>query len=338
MPAEGPEAAVERPANSTCVAPPANADGSTAFPTLLSQTGCFKAGNMQEPASGLIPYEVNSPLWSDGASKRRWIALPDGAVLSRRGVDGLTVPPGTVLLKEFTVGSSLLETRMLTRRTDGQWGAATYRWNAARTDATLVGPDWQAQQVGDVSWTYFGQSGCLFCHSEAAGRALGMRIGQLNKDVEAQDGAAPVNQVALWRRLGLFDASVSESAVKNAPRLADPHGNDSVSARARSYLEVNCSSCHTPGGRFDMGFNFDLESRLENMGLCSKSPGHGTLGVPDARLLVPGAPQRSLISLRMHSVGANRMPRFGSGKVDTTGTALIDAWISSLPPDCKQAP
>src|SRR3954466_7545969 len=47
------------------------------FPPLLSQTGAFDNLQTLAPATGLIPYTVNSPLWSDGASKMRWIAVPN---------------------------------------------------------------------------------------------------------------------------------------------------------------------------------------------------------------------------------------------------------------------
>ena len=44
-------------------------------PRNLSQTGCVVASNPQQPATGLIPYAINAPFWSDGATKERWLAL-----------------------------------------------------------------------------------------------------------------------------------------------------------------------------------------------------------------------------------------------------------------------
>ena len=59
-------------------------------------------------------------------------------------------------------------------------------------------------------------------------------------------------------------------------------------------------------------------------------PQEGNLGVQGARLLVPGMPGQSLISLRMHALDVTRMPPLASSVVDTTGAKLVDDWITSL--------
>ena len=46
------------------------------IPSLLSQTGLFSDLEKLEPIPGLIEYSVQVPLWSDGAKKRRWMAIP----------------------------------------------------------------------------------------------------------------------------------------------------------------------------------------------------------------------------------------------------------------------
>ena len=47
-------------------------------------------------------------------------------------------PNRTVLMKNFRVGTRLIETRLLMRHPDGSWGGFTYEWNAQQSDATLV--------------------------------------------------------------------------------------------------------------------------------------------------------------------------------------------------------
>ena len=47
-------------------------------------------------------------------------------------------PNGTVLMKNFRIGTRLIETRLFMRHPDGNWGGFTYEWNAQQTDATLV--------------------------------------------------------------------------------------------------------------------------------------------------------------------------------------------------------
>ena len=69
----------------------------------LSQTGCFDA--VGQPVAALVPYTLRAPLWSDGADKRRFMALPDG---SSAGIDpsgDLRFPVGTVLVKDIVPGS-----------------------------------------------------------------------------------------------------------------------------------------------------------------------------------------------------------------------------------------
>ena len=72
---------------------PPRPDGT--IPKLLSQTGAFADTPNLIPATGLIPYELVVPFWSDGASKQRWIALPAGKI--RFAATGeWRFPPGTV--------------------------------------------------------------------------------------------------------------------------------------------------------------------------------------------------------------------------------------------------
>jgi glucose/arabinose dehydrogenase len=72
--------------------------GGGPFPQTLSATGLFTSTAALAPAPGLIEYDVNSPLWSDGASKRRWIALPGTARIAFHATEAWTFPVGTVLV------------------------------------------------------------------------------------------------------------------------------------------------------------------------------------------------------------------------------------------------
>lgn len=317
-----------RPSNKTCLAPTAKADGSTAFPLKLADTGCFSSIDLRTPAPGVIAYEVASPLWSDGASKRRWLAIPDNAMMTRSGPDDITMPPGSVLLKEFSLDGRVLETRILARRLDGVWGAGTYRWNAQQTDAELVVGDWQTETLKQTTWTYFGPAGCMLCHVSNKGTDLGIRDGQLNKDLTADAKGVATNQEAAFERLGLLQKAATPLLA--AGTLVSADSSASLNKRARSYLDVNCASCHTKGARFFMGFDLSAAAPFMATGLCNVAPAHGDLGVSDARFVVPGEPAKSILSLRMHALNRDRMPKFGSSKVDEAAVAVIDAWITAL--------
>jgi hypothetical protein len=121
-------------------APP---DGA-ALPTRLSQTGAFSDTPKLTPASGLVAYGVNVPFWSDGAIKRRWVALPDGHQIGFSPTDAFTFPAGTVFVKHFDLAldetrpkqsTRRLETRVLMRGNSGGIYGATYRWRPDGRDA-----------------------------------------------------------------------------------------------------------------------------------------------------------------------------------------------------------
>jgi hypothetical protein len=63
---------------------------------------------------------------------------------------------------------------------------------------------------------------------------------------------------------------------------------------------------------------------------CGVAPDNGDLGIDGGLILAPGAPSKSLLSVRPHALDANRMPPLASHVVDTAGLAVIDSWIQSL--------
>jgi hypothetical protein len=320
-----------------CIVPATQAEQ----PALLSQTGCMDPSDPKKPASGLIPYRVNSQLWSDGAAKERYLSLPPGSKIRvkdcdedpascERVVDGgsgeeeghFGMPVGTVLVKVFLLGGKRIETRLLTRFAETTWVGFSYEWNDDETDATLL-PDFKDKPVGSQTWHYPSRSQCLECHTKAGGRSLGPTTAQLDRDYEYPDGTA--NQLDRLVALGHLDARP-----KAIPPYPDPLGDAPLEARARSYLHANCSICHRDGGTVsDVDLRFTTS--FADTALCNQSviKSTGDPLVPQIRL-VPGSPEESTISFRMHDTTDYRMPKIGSSVVDPDGTALIDAWITSI--------
>jgi uncharacterized repeat protein (TIGR03806 family) len=300
------------------------------FPDKLSKTGCVDAASPQKPASGLIPYEPHSPLWSDGADKERWLALPDGATITVQDDGDFDLPIGSVLVKSFRVNGALLETRLLVRHDDGGWAGYTYEWDDAQTDATLLPSSKVRDLGGGKSWYYPSRADCLACHSGAAGRTLGLEIGQLNADLLYPETNRLSNQLATLDHIGLFAQPLS-APVSMLPAYPRPTSDEgTVETRARAYLHANCSFCHRPnsvgGGPMDLRFSIPLGDAKA----CGLDPSNGDLGVPFAKILAPGNPAVSMLSLRPKTLGAGRMPPLASQVIDAEGTAAIDAWISSL--------
>lgn len=303
---------------------PAGEPAEDTFPRLLSETGCVDPDDPTRPAPGLIPYTVNSPLWSDGAEKARWFAVPDGTTIDLAADGTFELPVGSVVVKQFVLGDQRVETRLLMRHDDGEWAGYSYAWNETGTDAELLAAD-RTVEVDGQSWTHPSRSQCLQCHTSAAGRLLGLRLDQLNGPY-LYEGGAFANQLATLDHLGLFTTSPGDPAGIEA--LPDPLDTDDPEAAARSYVAANCSFCHRPDG--SGGGGMDLRWEAEDTNTCGEAPVNGDLGVADAQIVWPGHPELSVLSLRLHALDAHRMPPLGSGVVDEAGTAVVDGWISAL--------
>jgi uncharacterized repeat protein (TIGR03806 family) len=336
-----------RPLNATCK-PPVSANAPAA---LLSQTGCVDPADPKRPAAGLIPYDVASPLWSDGADKERFFALPDGARIRVKDCSrapAACVPPsaggtpeddghwelpvGTVLVKAFRMGGRHVETRLLVRLDAFTWKGYSYKWNDAQTDAEVL-PDVidglrepVAGGGGSQLWHYPSRAQCLQCHHTAAGISLGLTSAQLNREYAYPSGVTE-NQLVALERIGLFEAPLPTPA---PPVLADPRAAAlAVEARARSYLHANCANCHRPGGSFE-GIDLRRDTPLAATGMCNRPPEKGDQGIGGALLLVPGDPERSLLSVRMRRLEAGRMPQIGTSVLDSDGVRVVEDWIRSI--------
>lgn len=294
------------------------------FPRLLSQTGCFQQSDPKIPVPALIPYEVNAALWSDGAAKERFFAIPDGETI-RVGTNGdFDFPNGTVLVKTFSLGGKRIETRLFMKHLNGTWAGYTYEWNDTETEATLLSGA-KTKQVGSQSWFFPSRSQCLQCHTAVAGRSLGLEVGQLNGDLTYKETGRVRNQLTTLQGLGFFTAALPGTLAK----YESPFGTGPVESRARAYLHANCAGCHQQGaGRGPADFRYALSFKDTNT--CDAMPTAGDLGITGARLIAPGSPTTSLVSRRIHALNAFRMPPLATSVVDVQGAALVDQWISSV--------
>lgn len=299
-----------RPSNTTCLA--------GALPQKLSQTGCFDAQDPTIPSPSLIPYDVNLPLWSDGATKRRWVALPNGKRLTVDSVSGdFAIPVGGMVIKEFSLNGRRLETRFLARTQSNKWTMASYVWAADESDATLgSGP------IPGTTWDVPTTVECQKCHTKSSGIALGLEQVQLDRDFSYPSTGRVANQVDTLIHIGALDAKT------NVPPLPGLDAPVSAQQRALAYLHVNCSGCHQPGevGKYDARWT----TPFKDMGLCDVVPTAGDFGDSSNRLILPGQPLHSIVRLRMASTDNMRMPPIGTKVVHTAALNVFDSWISGL--------
>jgi uncharacterized repeat protein (TIGR03806 family) len=348
-------------------APPPDTGG-PAFPRRLSETGLFTSTTDMTTAPGLIPYTVNSPLWSDGAIKDRYLALPGDSKIKYNTLTypqpapgapaGWQFPDGAVAVKTFSMEMEVgnpesvrrLETRLLVHEkipgTDeyGEelWHGYTYVWNDEQTDAVLAEAEGLDREltIKDAAapdgerkqmWRFPSRAECTLCHTMPAKYVLGINTRQLNRD--HQYGEVTENQLAVFQKLGLFVKPLpSEPA--DLPRLVDPaDSSESLNTRARAYLDANCAHCHRKWGGGNAEFQFVTDLPINELGVVNAALQHGGFDLPDPHVLTPGTPERSMMLHRMRILGLGRMPHIASRMVDGQGVRLIEEWIAQLPTD-----
>jgi uncharacterized repeat protein (TIGR03806 family) len=348
--AGGGAGSVANPGPQTCVPPPAPDQ-----PIMhLAQTGCMSPTDPTKMAPTVVPYEVNSPLWSDDADKERGFALPDGATIhvndctteaaackQGNADDGRWVfPVGTVMVKNFMFDGKVIETRLLVHTDAQKWNGYSYQWNEAQTDATVNVDDVTEVQFNTgkqtVDWHYPSRRNCDTCHTNTGGFTLGPTTPQMNRTVGGK------NQIDAIAARGLFDGAVTKLPALPTPypsQAGSPDPSATVEERARSYLQANCAFCHRPD---DFVFPFiDLRygTTLADMQICNVTPGKGDVsGVQNANLLTPGDPGMSVLWLRMDTTEESaRMPRIARYVNDQKAIDLVGQWITGVT-SCPDAP
>jgi uncharacterized repeat protein (TIGR03806 family) len=298
------------------------------FPRTLSETGCVDPADPTRMAPGVIPFDVNVALWSDGTEKERFLAVPDDATITVEADGNWVLPVGTVLIKNFFHQGVRIETRLLVRHDDGEWAGYSYAWNASETEADLL-PGARVVELPGLTWTFPSRSDCMACHTAVMGRSLGLETAQLNGLMHYEETGRLSNQVATLAHIGLLEGlpSAEPAALAAYP---GPDADAPIADRARAYLHANCAMCHQPGGPGRGELDLRAATPLAEASLCDEQPQGSDLGVAGARLVVPGEPSRSLVSLRIHDLGLDRMPPLGSQVVDPEGTELVDGWIAGM--------
>jgi uncharacterized repeat protein (TIGR03806 family) len=313
------------------------------IPLKLSLTGLFSDTAKLIPNAGLIAYDVNAPLWSDSATKQRWIGIPDNTKVEVQKDGTLLLPVGSVIVKQFYLDTGAttptrVELRVLIHEKHG-WAGYTYRWNAAQTDADLVYDG--AQQTFKVkdssvsggfrnqTWNYPASSDCMACHTDAGDWALSIRYNQLNR--EFQYSKVQDNQLRAWNNIGLFNPPLAESKIHELPAHEDPYGTTgTLEHRARAYLDVNCATCHVPAGPAPGTLDMRSQTKLLGMNLFDVVPSEGTLSLTNAHRILSGKKESSVLWERLRRTDGYRMPKIGSTVVDKEGVLLIGNWIDSL--------
>jgi uncharacterized repeat protein (TIGR03806 family) len=328
-------------------------------PALLSETGAFANTMSLTPSPGLIPYDVNSPLWSDGAVKTRWMGVPnDGAPFTADEQIGFaptgewTFPSGTVFVKHFEIATNdanpslrrRLETRLLVRDTNGSVYGLTYKWADNNTNAVLLTDSLSEDIVITTptgtrtqTWFYPSSQDCLSCHTPSANYVLGVKTRQLNGDFAYATSGVADNQLRALNHIGLFTPAFEESDIPNFARLVKvTETNAALEMRVRSYLDANCAQCHRPGG-VQANWDARFDTPLANQNILN-GPVNNSFGITNARIIAPGSVPRSLMHLRVNTNGVSKMPPLARNIIDTNFVPVLADWINSFVPGPLPAP
>ena len=297
----------------------------------------------------MIPYAPNTILWSDGAQKTRYFAVPNngGTITPDQQIafaptGSWTFPAGTVFVKTFELNTDTthpdvkrrLETRVLVRDINGQVYGVTYKWRADNSDADLLHGSLNedilitnATGITTQTWYYPSPADCLTCHTPVANYVLGVNTRQLNRAFTYPSTGTTDNQLRTLNHLAMFNPAFDESGITNFAQMAAlTNLSVSLETRVRSYLDANCVQCHQPGG---IGPTFD--ARFDTP-LASQNLINGGLDADGFAMIVPKDIWRSEIWQRMDTTNNTiKMPPLARNLIDTNAVQVLTDWINSLP-------
>lgn len=316
----------------------------------LSEYGLFE-GKLSDikPAPAVIPYDVVSPLWSDGAHKQRFIVLPEGQKATFGPEETWGFPDGTIVVKHFAFPRDRrdpngtlqhVETRLLIRDSSSEKGITshTYVWNDEQTEAyrKVAGKRITLDYIDEMgiaaSQEYIipNTNQCNNCHERNdVNELLGLVTPQVN--FELDDGGAVKNQLMRLEQAGIFDAPLPDPAT--LPALTKPFGSAPLDDRARAYLHANCSHCHRPGGGGGSSGLVLLawENNPTKNGICKGTVAAGSGTGALEYDVVPGKPEESIMIFRMKSTDPEiKMPEIPNLLPDQAGIQLVSEWIAAM--------
>ena len=311
------------------------------FFSKLSDYRFFKDLTNQIPADEVLPYQLQSELFSDYTYKQRFVYVPPAMKVEHEKNKVFMFPVGSVLIKTFSyqntmseLSPQLLETRLLIH-SEGGWKAVSYIWNEDQTEAylSLVGGTIQTSfsdedgNIRSVRYRAPNKNQCKECHQiNASLTPIGPKARNMDLTLSYDD--KPQNQLAKWHDLGWIDQDIDFMKMINYSSL-----NEDIEDRARAYLEINCAHCHIPGGAADTtGLYLMLEeTNKKSLGFYKKPVAAGKASFNLKYSIVPKKPNQSILLRRMESMDPGiMMPESGRALKHAEGIEVISEWINSL--------
>ena len=302
-------------------------DADQEMPVSLRDTGLyadFEAGTLAE---GVLEFQPQYVLWTDEATKRRWVQLPDGEQIDTSDMDFWNYPVGTKLWKEFTRDGIRVETRLLQKNGPLQfdWYMMAFAWNADQTEAEAV--PFGATNVLGTNHDIPSRSECRQCHEAMPDISLGFTAIMLDHDL----GGVTLAQLVTDNRL-------TDPPGGSAPYYPVP-GAGTPAQPALGYLHANCGGCHHAQSPVQDVVGVQFRLVVDALAQVEDTPTYKTTVNRDQmrfaqgadKIIVPMSPLTSSVHVRMNDRESLAMPPLGTEDVDTEGLAAVDAWINVLP-------
>ncbi|MBZ0115835.1 MAG: hypothetical protein K8H88_02485 [Sandaracinaceae bacterium] len=320
-------------------------DGGVAPLVCSGPPGLYEEGSCHRLAPGVLPYEPEHALWSDGAEKERFIYLPPGTQIDTANPDRWTFPQGTRLYKTFSHDGVRLETRILEKTGSApgpaSWTMVAYAWSEDQLSVSLV-PAAGAQNVLGTNHDIPSQAQCGTCHT-AFGSTLDISNGF--QAIQLNHGGRGVTLARLIAEGRLTNSAGTE------PNVSVRNSRIPGSRRERAalgYLHANCGNCHGgPNPRAGLALwstvgdclHVEDTPAYQNTVCQALTRWTGRVnadGDPIAMRVEPGHPELSGIVARMSARGSrDQMPPLGTEVVDAEGLEAISDWIVDLDASCE---
>jgi cytochrome c553 len=321
-------------------------------PRLLSQTGLYSDAAKLKIDERNRTFSPQYPLWSDGATKRRWVRLPVGSKIDVTDLARWELPVGTKFWKEFSFNGKKVETRFLWRTSKDNWVFASYAWNAAQTDAELAsesGVPSIAEIVAGKRHSIPSLTECRACHDSNRTETLGFNALQLStdRDPNALHAEPLTGEMVTLKTLADEDLVTPRrpEIVQDPPRIV---ADSAVTRTALGYLSTNCGSCHNREGsiaslglhlKYVVTDNPDALTCASALATSVNKRGHWL--VPEAeeesRIINPGHPESSAMIRRMKSRRPiSQMPPIGTVVADRQAVDLFTTWLQGNAEEWRQ--
>lgn len=308
-----------------------------------------------KPSIGVHPYTLSSQLFTDYASKSRWVWMPNNTKATfTEAKDILQFPEKTVLVKTFYYDRAgnestkrILETRIMIKKGtlasgEGDWIFANYIWNDEQTEAYLDnnGRNVDITFTNEYNNTYTttyripSETECMICHKDnEKAIPIGPKLANMNLNYSYKNGTQ--NQIDYWIANDLI---ATENLNRNIEYVIDwKNPNLALKDRMRSYLEINCAHCHAESKHCDyrpIRLGYYETTSEENMGVCVTP--QDNIDSSLTAIITPQNIGRSVMHYRLSTTDDSyKMPLLGRSIVDEEAVALLEEYIASLIQPCN---